>query len=182
MVLFRAHDSLDVFGPLDILQLLARSFPLNLFLLLARTLDPVSTQPAAAGMNPFNSSFWPTINPTHTFGDFNPEDLDFVKQAFPKVKHFITICTGSGIAARAGPPLIKSAWTTITAMGPDVKWVSPARWVVDGKIRSSSGVSPPPPPSGVCIGDSRNGPHLRLHPDHLIITEYQPVTDSRWDP
>ena len=65
----------------------------------------------------------------------------------PKVKILMTICTGSGIAARAGvldghlATTNKNAWATMKAMGPKVNWVSPARFVIDGKIWSSSGVS-----------------------------------------
>ncbi|KAJ9419220.1 hypothetical protein QL093DRAFT_1990248, partial [Fusarium oxysporum] len=35
----------------------------------------------------------------------------------------------------------KKAWKTVTAMGPDVKWVSSARWNVDGNVWTSSGVT-----------------------------------------
>ncbi|KAM6518239.1 hypothetical protein FSOLCH5_007014 [Fusarium solani] len=61
VVLFQALDMIDVFGPLDPLQLVSLSVQqLNLHLI-AETLDPVSTAPVA--MNKFNSSFWPTIPP-----------------------------------------------------------------------------------------------------------------------
>lgn len=35
----------------------------------------------------------------------------------------------------------KMAWREITALGPRVEWVARARWVHDGKVWSSSGVS-----------------------------------------
>ncbi|KAK3321466.1 class I glutamine amidotransferase-like protein [Cercophora scortea] len=165
ILLFRAFDLLDVNGPLSPLQLLAHSYPLTLSLL-ARTLDPVTTRPASPSMNPHNASFWPSLTPTHTFATA-PENLDvlivpgglgsrspdlepeiaYLRAAFPKVRYLITICTGAGVAARAGvldgrrATTNKRAWGEITAMGPGVRWVAPARWVVDGHIWSSSGVT-----------------------------------------
>lgn len=166
IVLLRAFDGMDIFGPIDALQLLAHWQQLNLYLI-AETLDPVTSEPAAAAMNPFNSSFWPELLPTHTYDTAPDLDVlilpggpgvrapnlnatyDFIAERYPSLKYLITICTGAGLAAKAGvldgkrATTNKSAWATILAMGPNVKWVSPARWVVDGNIWTSSGVSCP---------------------------------------
>ncbi|KAF4470466.1 hypothetical protein FALBO_2634 [Fusarium albosuccineum] len=163
VVLFQAFDMLDVFGPLDPLQLVALSVQKLNVHLIAETLDPVTTAPVA--MNKFNSSFWPVVPPTATFDDDLDLDVlivpggggarnpdlkavtDYIAKMFPNVKIFMTICTGSGVAARAGvldghmATTNKNAWATMTAFGPNVKWVSPARYVIDGKVWSSSGVT-----------------------------------------
>lgn len=73
-----------------------------------------------AVMNPFNSSVFQKIVPTHTFetapdldvliipggaGIRSPylnNTLKYIRETAPKVKHVITICTGSALAARAG--------------------------------------------------------------------------------
>ncbi|KAH7015266.1 class I glutamine amidotransferase-like protein [Ilyonectria destructans] len=163
MMLFRAFDMVDVFGTLDPLQLLALTGQqLNLYLI-AASLDPVTTQPLT--MNPFNSSFFPVIQPTNTFDD--DLDLDvlivpggpgarssdlqaeiaYIEKMFPKVKVFMTVCTGAGVAAQAGvldghmATTNKKAWATMTAKGPNVNWITPARYVIDGKIWTSSGVT-----------------------------------------
>ncbi|KAH6891121.1 class I glutamine amidotransferase-like protein [Thelonectria olida] len=163
MVLFRAFDMIDVFGTLDPLQLLALTTQqLNLHLI-AATLDPVTTQPLS--MNKFNSSFFPVVQPTNTFDDDLDLDvlivpggpgarstsldaeLAYIKKMFPKVKILMTICTGAGVAAQTGvldghmATTNKNAWATMTAKGPAVKWVTPARYVIDGKVWSSSGVT-----------------------------------------
>lgn len=65
MLLFPAFESLDVFGPLDALQILSRSYQIDLALI-ASTLDPVSTKPRASSMNPKNSTFFQSVVPTHT--------------------------------------------------------------------------------------------------------------------
>lgn len=171
IVLFRGFDMIDVFGTLDPLQLMAHSTQqMNLFLL-SHSLDPVTTETSAAAMNPHNSSFWPVVPPTHTFDDAIASNLDidvlivpggpgmrgpddvlephmnFIRTMFPRVKIFMTVCTGSGLAARAGvldgklATTNKNAWAQMNEYGPRVNWVAPARYVIDGKVWSSSGVS-----------------------------------------
>ncbi|KAF9769173.1 hypothetical protein IL306_013436 [Fusarium sp. DS 682] len=165
VALFHSFDSIDVFGPLNPLWYLAFSLQLNLALI-APTLSPVWVEPVDPALNKQNSSFWFSVNPTHTYAN-PPEDIEvllipggpgarmgdvdeviqFVKKTYPSLKYLITTCTGSGIAARAGvldgkrATTNKKAWNVTTAMGPDFKWVSPARWTVDGNIWTSSGVS-----------------------------------------
>ncbi|OHE97686.1 DJ-1/PfpI family protein [Colletotrichum orchidophilum] len=163
-IVFRAMDMLDLFGPLDALQLAAFNRRMNLHLI-AATLDPVTTAPQSAGMNAHNSSWWPTIQPTNTFEDDLDLDVlivpggpgvrapglepivEYVKNYYPRVKYLITICTGASFAAKAGAldgkrvTTNKAAWELITSQAPDAKWVSPARYVVDGNIWTSSGVT-----------------------------------------
>jgi transcriptional regulator GlxA family with amidase domain len=73
--------------------------------------------------------------------------MAFVKKASKTSTWVLSICTGSGISARSGildgirSTTNKRAWATVLAWGPRVKWVAVARWVIDGKFWSSSGVS-----------------------------------------
>lgn len=144
---------------------MAREWQMNLYLL-GETLEPQWSGPAKADLNPKNSSFWYSIAPTHTYANA-PDDievllvpggpgaryldittqLEFIKKTYPKLKYLISICTGAGVVARTGvldgrnATTNKRAWARTTAMGPEVLWRSPARWVVDGNIWTSSGVS-----------------------------------------
>lgn len=123
-------------------------------------------RPLSPDLNKQGSSFELSLNPTHTF-DTAPNDLDvllvpggaaaragtltaeidYVRKTYPGLQYLITVCTGAGIAAKAGvldgkrATTNKAAWATITAMGPGVEWTSPARWVVDGNVWTSSGVT-----------------------------------------
>lgn len=189
ILLFRAFDLIDIAGPMEVLQFTGYQYPIHISLI-AASLSPVTSEPLMPSMNPQNSSVWPTLNPTHTF-ETAPDDLDvlivpggpgmrapenllkgeleFIREQFGKVKHFVTICTGSGLAARAGvldgrrvsalthhymstSPLIttqvttnKRSWPGIIPMGPKTTWVPRARWVEDESayppIWSSSGVT-----------------------------------------
>ncbi|KAI1755751.1 class I glutamine amidotransferase-like protein [Xylaria castorea] len=159
-VLFPGFQALDVFGPLDVLNNLSDSTPLE-FIALAATLDPVNTKVNGPGR------IGQSIVPTHTFDDC-PEDLEvllvpggfgardpailtpvaeFVKRIFPKLRYLLTVCTGSAIVAQSGvldgrrATSNKRSWEWATAQGPAVHWVRQARWVVDGNIWTSSGVS-----------------------------------------
>lgn len=136
---------------------------LNLSIISA-TLDPVTTKPDPGK----NSNFWEAIVPTHTF-DSPPKDLDvllvpggngtrapeddlepiirYINATYPTLQYLITVCTGATLAARAGvldgrnATTNKRAWEWAILQGPKVNWIAHARWVVDGNIYTTSGVS-----------------------------------------
>jgi transcriptional regulator GlxA family with amidase domain len=162
VLLFPAFQALDVFGPLDALNVLSRSYPMNLYTI-AATMDPVSTKLLTE--QPIKSSFEQLIQPTHTLETAPPLDVllvpggqgtrtqdmshivDYIKKTFPSLQYLITVCTGSGLAARAGvlggkrATTNKLVWDATVALGPEVEWVRQARWVQDGNIWTSSGIS-----------------------------------------
>ncbi|KAF5607228.1 uncharacterized protein FSUBG_5411 [Fusarium subglutinans] len=134
VILFQALDMIDVFGPLDPLQILSltsfqRSPPTNTFdddL----DLDLLIVPGGPGARNPNLQAV-----------------TDYIAKMYPKVKMLMTICTGAGVAARSGvldghlATTNKNAWATMKEMGPRVNWVSPARYVIDGNVWSSSGVT-----------------------------------------
>ncbi|CAL3962895.1 hypothetical protein PZA11_000072 [Diplocarpon coronariae] len=166
-VLFPGFQALDVFGPLDALNLLSLTRNINLTLI-AETLEPVHTDRLEWLASASNATFGEAIVPTHTF-DTAPADIDvlvvpgglgvraqdplldpsieFVRTRYPTVKYLISVCTGAVIASRAGvldgkcATTNKKAWAQTIVWGPKVKWVAEARWVQDGNVWSSSGVS-----------------------------------------
>ncbi|KAH8903981.1 DJ-1/PfpI family protein [Coniochaeta sp. PMI_546] len=206
VLLYRAYDFQDVFGPLEVLSGISNNHQINLFLL-AETLDPILTRPRIVAMNPTNSSVYPTVLPTHTFADAPdldvliipggmgmraPDDLlkaelKYITDAYPKVKYIITVCTGSALLARTGildgrrATTNKTSWKGVVQYGPLVKWVAPARWVVDGNIWTAAGVT-----AGL---DIMFAFVKTMYPDgqELVDTwakaiEYVPHEDSSWDP
>jgi len=119
IVLFPGFQLLDICGPLDALNLLAATLPLNLTIL-ANTLDPVPTGHALQENQ--HSNFSQSIVPTHTFATA-PDDLEvliipggfgarkeeniegvvkFLKGYYGRLRWCLTVCTGSAILAKSG--------------------------------------------------------------------------------
>lgn len=169
ILLYPGFQALDVFGPLDILNMLSLQTSLNLSVI-AGTYDPVNTIPKLS--NIFNSTFGESVVPTHTlsnpprnldvllvpggFGTRVPVTelalhVDYIKQVYPSLQYFISICTGAALAARSGVlnghsvTGNKKAWDFVTsqvnATEAEIHWISHARWVHDGNIWSTSGVA-----------------------------------------
>jgi transcriptional regulator GlxA family with amidase domain len=165
-MVFPSFQALDVFGPLDFLNMVSLNRKLKLTVI-GPTLDPVSTKPTA--MNAAGSDFGQSILPTHTFAN-PPKDLEvllvpgglgtrspapwvqeavqFINQTYPNLKYIVSVCTGASFLARAGvlegkhATTNKRSWAFVTGFGgPNVHWVPVARWVADGKVWSTSGVA-----------------------------------------
>jgi putative intracellular protease/amidase len=152
---------------MSFLNLLSISKTMNLSII-ASTLDPVSSKPLSPLHNTAGSFFQQAINPTHTFAN-PPENLevlivpgglttrapapgrfdviDYIKSTYPNLRYIISVCTGVTLLARAGilegkhATGNKMAWKHVTAYGSNITWVPVARWVVDGNIWTTSGVS-----------------------------------------
>lgn len=163
-LLFPGFQALDVFGPVDALNLLSWRYN-NTFTFLARTLDPVSTQVRDITFNKSNSTFAQSVLPTHTLDNPPPLDvliipggigtrapdleaeIEFIRKAYPSLQYLISVCTGASLVGRAGllngrkATTNKRSYCSTISCCPKVHWVSHARWVEDGNIWSSSGVS-----------------------------------------
>ncbi|KAF2714473.1 class I glutamine amidotransferase-like protein [Pleomassaria siparia CBS 279.74] len=165
VVLFPGFQLLDICGPLDILNLLSNTHKINLSIL-AATLDPVSTNRNANSVA-LGSRCSQAIVPTHTF-DTAPDDIEvlivpggfgsraeenieqvvgFVRRYYARLRWMLTVCTGSAIVAKSGvldgrrATSNKRAFGWVREQNTAVQWVPKARWVVDGNIWTSSGIS-----------------------------------------
>jgi putative intracellular protease/amidase len=72
---------------------------------------------------------------------------DFVASRYDELEFLLSVCTGSVSLAKAGvlegrkATSNKFSWNWVVTHGKNVTWVPTARWVQDGKIWTSSGVS-----------------------------------------
>ncbi|KAJ4474930.1 class I glutamine amidotransferase-like protein [Lentinula aciculospora] len=202
LLVFPTFQALDAFGPMDILNLLSRDYPMNLSII-AQTLEPVSTKHRDPSLNPLRSNFGESVVPTHDFSNAPPLDVliipggyglaandldlvyEFVKRTYPSLKYLITICNGCWVAARAGildgkrATTNKSGWEMTKEIRPDVNWVAHARWVVDGNIWTSSGVSAGMDATLAFVGEVYGEEKAK---EIAIVMEYERHEDPSWDP
>jgi transcriptional regulator GlxA family with amidase domain len=73
--------------------------------------------------------------------------VDAVARASEAATYVLTVCTGSALLARTGllnarrATSNKKAFAWASSYGDNVTWIPKARWTVDGKFYTSSGVS-----------------------------------------
>lgn len=77
----------------------------------------------------------------------DPAFIEYIKKVSATATYVLSVCTGSAILAAAGllqgkrATTNKLAFTSIANAYPDTQWVRQARWVVDGKWWTGSGVA-----------------------------------------
>jgi len=110
---------------------------------------------------------------------------DFIVSRFNATEHVLSVCSGAGFLARAGvlegrrATATKGTWDNVTRHGKNITWVPSARWVHDGKIWTSSGVS---------AGMDMMVAFLRhIYGDPVVNNsvnnvEYTPHVNPDWDP
>ncbi|MGC3968884.1 MAG: DJ-1/PfpI family protein [Pirellulales bacterium] len=151
LLIFDQFEILDACGPLEVWG--------NL-----KTRVNVVTVSAKAG--PVKSAQGPEMVAQHSFSDCPKLDmllvpggmgaftalkddatLEFLRKRSAEAKLTMSVCNGASLLAAAGlldnrpATTNKAFWKQSTAPGPNVKWVRQARWVDDGNIVTSSGVS-----------------------------------------
>ncbi|KAK8133427.1 hypothetical protein PG984_005439 [Apiospora sp. TS-2023a] len=118
---------------------------------------------------------------------------DFLRRRADQADYIVSVCTGSVLLARAGllngrrATTNKAAWSWVTGAGlsassgtsDNITWVPSARWTVDGKIWTSSGVA-----AGLDMSYAfaRHAYGSGLADKAANIMEYAPHQDPDWDP
>jgi len=111
--------------------------------------------------------------------------LDWIVKRSAGAEILMSVCNGASILAAAGlldgrkATTNKAYWNLATAPGDSIKWIKKARWVDDGNIVTSSGVS-----AGM---DMSLHVISRLYGDDTAtnlanMTEYEWHRDPTWDP
>ena len=151
VVLFEGFELLDVFGPLEMFGLAAEHFEIRL---ISQTGGMVASRqgPKSVCDDSFQSA--PAIDVLLVPGGIgtrrevdNQELLDWLKERSEQAELVASVCTGSALLAKAGvldglhATTNKMAFGWATSQSEKVQWQKQARWVEDGKVFTSSGVS-----------------------------------------
>ncbi|KAH9926587.1 class I glutamine amidotransferase-like protein [Epithele typhae] len=125
---------------------------------------PITLPPELAGTK--RPTAGATVVPTHTLAA-PPDDIEvllvpgglgalshtlgpaveYVRATYPKLKYMISVCNGAELLAKAGvlegrrATCDKLLWKYNTTMHPGVGWDKKPRWVIDGNVVTSGGVS-----------------------------------------
>ena len=151
VVLFGGFELLDVFGPLEMFGLAADHFKIRL---ISETGGVVASRqgPKSVCDDSFNTA--PPIDVLLVPGGMgtrcevnNSVLLDWLKQRSQQAECVASVCTGSALLAKAGvldgirATSNKRAFAWAASQSEKVQWQKQARWVEDGKVFTSSGVS-----------------------------------------
>ncbi len=150
IVLFDRFETLDVFGPV---QMLGRLPDHDLSLVSQRGGSVTSSQGIAtivhhdfATAPRFDVLLIPGGMGTRTEVD-NPIMLDFLQEQCASASWVTSVCTGAALLAKAGvldglrATTNKASFDWVAAQSHHVAWQPNSRWVVDGRFLTSSGVS-----------------------------------------
>ncbi|AAK80770.1 putative intracellular protease/amidase [Clostridium acetobutylicum] len=151
VLLFNKFETLDVFGPVEIFGNLQDDFELNFIssdggLVESSQKVRVETSLYTRDENIEKILFVPGGSGTRE--KVNDDNfINFIGNMVKESKYIISVCTGSALLSKAGILNGKRATTNkrsfkwVTEQNEDVLWVKEARWVKDGNIYTSSGVS-----------------------------------------
>jgi len=151
VVIFPDFELLDVFGPLEMFGHLPNNIKI---ILIAEKEGAVPSYQGPSVLVDATLEDAPDIDLLFIPGGLgtrkevnNKKLIHWIKERSAKAEMILSVCTGAALLAQAGVLDNKSATTNkiafnwVAEQGPKVKWVKKARWVEDGNIVTSSGVT-----------------------------------------
>ncbi|MBW2409754.1 MAG: DJ-1/PfpI family protein [Deltaproteobacteria bacterium] len=150
-ILYADFELLDLYGPLEMFGNLKPQIEI---ITVAEKIGPVASFQGPQTVAEFDYQNCPDLDLILLPGGFgtiqelnNQATLSFLKDRVPAAKITMSVCSGSWILAKAGlldgrrATSNKFYFKMATRQSDRVDWVSEARWVEDGPVFTSSGVS-----------------------------------------
>ena len=150
-ILYDSFELLDFYGPLEMFGNLKPEIEV---ITVAEKVGPVPSFQGPQTMAEFDYQNCPQLDLILLPGGFgtikelgSQAILIFLKERVPSAKVTMSVCSGSWILAKAGlldgrrATSNKFYFKMATQQSDQVDWVSEARWVEDGPVFTSSGVS-----------------------------------------
>ncbi|EIN13061.1 class I glutamine amidotransferase-like protein, partial [Punctularia strigosozonata HHB-11173 SS5] len=146
--------------------------------------SPTSTYEAALGSDGKQYDIIVIPAGSSITGAQEKEAVEFITKQGAKAKYVLSVCVGAAILASTGlldgkrATSNKMLFREIAGAYPKVIWVAKARWVVDGKFWTASGIT-----AGLDMAYAFASELLgKEYADKLAtFMEYTPVTDSEHD-
>jgi len=151
ILLFDNFETLDAFGPAEIFGRLTDRYQVSFYSLAGGLIGNKH------GVSVMTETLTDVENGADIFlipGGYGTREevtnsllIDMIRKISQLSKYVLTVCTGTSLLAKTGlldgrkATSNKIAFDWVTTQGPNVTWVRKARWVVDGKYYTSSGVS-----------------------------------------
>lgn len=151
ILLFEEFETLDVFGPVEILGRLIDRYTISFYSEkggLVKNSQGVSINTHKLEKTAIKIDVFVIPGGMGTRKEVNNQPLiDIIKQIAQSSPHVLTVCTGSALLAKTGlldnraATSNKMAFDWVITNGKKVKWIRNARWTVDDKYYTSSGIS-----------------------------------------
>jgi transcriptional regulator GlxA family with amidase domain len=151
VLLFPEFELLDVFGPLEAFGHAKDWFRI---VTVAERPGPVASSQGPRAMADHGFADCPPLDILLVPGGMgtrreinNPALVDWIARQARGAETTTSVCTGAALLARAGvldgrrATSNKRSFSWVAEQGPKVEWVRQARWVDDGNVVTSSGVS-----------------------------------------
>lgn len=151
VLLFDNFETLDVFGPVEIFGRLTDDYQVSFYSLSGGLIENTH------GVSILTKVLVEIENGTDLFlipGGYGTRVevnsvllIDKIREISELSRYVLTVCTGTALLAKTGlldgrkATTNKRAFDWVTTQGLNVNWVRRARWVVDYKYYTSSGVS-----------------------------------------
>lgn len=151
VLLFEEFETLDVFGPVEILGRLKNDYQIKFYSLVGGNISN------SHGVTIYTKKLDEIKKGVDIFlipGGYgtrkevaNEPLIKLIRELSEASRYVLTVCTGTALLARTGLLDGKNATTNkiafdwVVTNGKNVNWIRKARWVVDGKYYTSSGVS-----------------------------------------
>jgi transcriptional regulator GlxA family with amidase domain len=191
VLLFPDFELLDVFGPLEVFgnARVRAHFAVST---VAEAAGPVASGQGVRAFADYGLEDCPPLDLLLVPGGFgtrreveNARLLDWLGRRAAAAELTMSVCTGAALLARAGvldgrrATTNKRVFQWVAAQGPRVDWVPVARWVDDGTVITSAGVSAGIDMALHVVGrltDAATADQL------AAVLEYDRHRDAAWDP
>lgn len=151
ILLFPKFETLDVFGPLQMFGNLPDKLNIALISEHQGVIHSAQGQQVVTEFSWENAPHLEFLLVPGGMGTrtevYNQPLLNWIKSRSDKTEITLSVCTGAALLAKAGvldhhkATTNKMAFDWVVQQGPLVHWIKKARWVDDGHVITSSGVS-----------------------------------------